>query len=290
VEGHQCRSEDETAAATAGARAVLAQFAPITRRVLAGLAPGATVVRYGVGVDNIDLAAARELGVAVAYVPDYCIDEVADHTVALLLSLMRRLPAVEAELRGGGWAGIAAARPLPALRQSTVGFLGLGRIGRAVLDRLRPFGCRVLAYDPALSPAQAAELGVGLATMEGVLGESDAVTLHMPLTAATRHLIDGERLARMRPHAVLVNTARGGLIDAEALAAALRAGRLGGAGLDVFEVEPLPADSPLRGAPRLILTPHISWYSDEAIGRLQTLAAEEVARALHGEPLRCPVR
>lgn len=286
---HQCRVEDETAAATAGARVVLAQFAPVTRRVLAGLAPGATVVRYGIGVDNIDLAAARELGVRVAYVPDYCIDEVADHTVALLLGLMRKLPTLEAELRGGGWGGIAAARPMPALGESTVGLLGLGRIGRAVVARLRPFGCRLLAHDPALGEADAAALGVARADRDTVLREAHAVSLHMPLTPQTRHAIGPEALALMRPGAVVVNTARGGLVDAEALAEALHAGQIGGAGLDVFEAEPLPADSPLRAAPRLILTPHMSWYSDGAITRLQTLAAEEAARALRGEALRCPV-
>lgn len=287
---HQCRTEDETAAATAGARVVLAQFAPVTRRVLAGLAPGATVVRYGIGVDNIDLVAARELGVAVAYVPDYCIDEVADHTAAMLLMLLRKLPALEAELRGGGWGGIAVARPMPALRSATVGFLGLGRIGRAVLARLRPFGCTFVAHDPALGPAEAAELGVTPADLADVLRQADALTLHLPLTAQTRHLLDAERLALLKPTAVVVNTARGGLIDADALAAALRAGALGAAALDVFEHEPLAADSPLRAAPRLALTPHMSWYSDDAIGRLQRLAAEEAARAVRGEPLRCPVR
>jgi D-3-phosphoglycerate dehydrogenase len=290
VVGHQCRTEEETVAAVAGARAVLAQFAPVTRAVLASLAPGATVVRYGVGVDNIDLAAAAELGVQVANVPDYCIDEVADHTVALMLSLLRKLPMLEAELRGGGWSGIAVARPMPPLRATTVGFVGLGRIGRAVMERLRPFGCSFLVADPALDQGAAAQLGATISDIDGLLAQADAVTLHLPLTATTRHLLDAARLSRMKPTAVLVNTARGGLIDADALAAALHAGRLGGAGIDVFEPEPLPAESPLRGAPRLILTPHISWYSDTAIVSLQRLAAEEIARALLGQPLRCPVR
>lgn len=287
---HQCRTEEEAAAALAGAHVALVQFAPVRRLALAALAPGATVVRYGVGVDNIDLAAARELGVRVAYVPDYCVDEVADHTAAMLLALLRKLPALERELRGGGWAGIAAARPMPPLGRATVGFLGLGRIGRAVRERLRPFGCRALVHDPALDAGGAERLGVELADLDRVLAEADAITLHLPLHAATRHLINAERLARMRPGAVLVNTARGGLIDPAALCAALAGGRLGGAALDVFEVEPLPADSPLRDAPNLLLTPHMSWYSDDAIVRLQRLAAEEAARAIRGEPLRCEVR
>lgn len=289
VAGHQCRTEEDVLAAVAGSRVVIAQFAPITRRVLASLAAGAAVVRYGIGVDNIDLEAARELGVAVANVPDYCIDEVADHTVMLLLALLRKLPALEHELRSGGWGGIAVARPLPALRNITVGLFGLGRIGRAVLARLKPFGCRFVGYDPALSGAAAAELDVELLDRAEVLRRADALTLHLPLTSQTQHMIDAAALELMKPNAVIVNTARGGLIDADALAAALHAGQIGGAGLDVFSVEPLPADSPLRNTPRLILTPHMSWYSDEAIVRLQTMAAEEAARALRGEPLRCPI-
>jgi D-3-phosphoglycerate dehydrogenase / 2-oxoglutarate reductase len=286
---HQCRDEAQVIDAIRGARVVLAQFAPITRAALASLAPGATVVRYGVGVDNIDLVAAADLGVQVAYVPDYCMDEVADHTVALLLALLRRLAPLEAELRAGGWAGIRAAGSLPPLNQIMVGFVGLGRIGRAVLARLRPFGCRFAVHDPALTADAAEALGVGLATLDELLAGADAISLHLPLTPATRHLINAERLARMRPGAVIVNTARGGLIDATALAEALRAGRLAGAALDVFEQEPLPVESPLRGAPRLTMTPHMSWYSDTAIGRLQRLAAEEAARAIRGEPLRCPI-
>jgi D-3-phosphoglycerate dehydrogenase len=289
VAGYQCRTEEAVLAAVAGSRVVIAQFAPITRRVLASLGAGATVVRYGIGVDNIDLQAARELGVAVAYVPDYCIDEVADHTVALLLALLRKLPALEHELRSGGWSGIAVAKPMPALRNTTVGLFGLGRIGRAVLSRLKPFGCRFVGYDPALTAAAAAELGVELLERTEVLRRADAISLHLPLTAQTQHMIDAAALQLMKPSAVIVNTARGGLIDADALAAALHAGKIGGAGLDVFSVEPLPADALLRNAPRLILTPHMSWYSDEAIVRLQTLAAEEAARAIRGEPLRCPV-
>jgi D-3-phosphoglycerate dehydrogenase len=288
VVAHQCRTEAETIAAIAGARVVLTQFAPMTRAVLATLAPQATVIRYGVGVDSIDLSAARDLGVAVAYVPDYCIDEVADHTVALMLALLRKLGPLEAELRSGGWGGIAAAYPLPAINSLTVGFIGLGRIGRAVLARLRAFGCRFLVHDPVLTAEAAAELGVEAADLDRVLREAHALTLHVPLMPKTRHLLNAERLALVQPGTMLVNTARGGLIDPQALAAALTSGQLGGAALDVFEQEPLPADSPLRSAPHLLMTPHMSWYSDHAIGRLQRLAAEEAARALLGQPLRCP--
>lgn len=286
---HQCKTEAEVIAAVQGAQVVLAQFAPITRAALAALAPQATVVRYGVGYDNIDIRAARELGVQVAYVPDYCMDEVADHTVALLLALARRLGPLEAELRAGGWRGIQAAGSMPALNQMTVGFIGLGRIGQAVLVRLRPFGCHFVVHDPMLSPNDATQLGVELLGLADLLSQAHAISLHLPLTPATKYLINAERLASMRQGAIIINTARGGLIDPLALAEALAQGQLAGAALDVFEQEPLPSDSPLRSAPRLILTPHMSWYSDTAIGRLQRLAAEEAARALRGERLRCPV-
>lgn len=289
LESHQCKTEAEVIEAVRGAKVVLVQFAPITRRALEVLAPDATVIRYGVGVDNIDLAAARELGVQVANVPDYCFEEVADHTVAMLLAVLRKLAPLERELRDGGWNGIAVSRPILPLNRTTIGFVGLGRIGRAVLERLKPFGCRFVASDPMLTPEIAARLDVIPLELDALLEQSDAISLHSPLTPQTYHLINAERLARMKPTAVIVNTARGGLIDAHALVDALRGGRLGGAALDVFEVEPLEPDSVLRKLEHVLLTPHMSWYSEEAMGRLQRLAAEEAARALRGQALRCPI-
>lgn len=288
VKGYQCKTEAEVLEAVRGAQVVLTQFAPVTRRVLASLAEGATVIRYGVGVDTIDLEAAAELGVKVAYVPDYCIEEVADHTVAMMLTLLRRLPALDKGVRAGRWDGIQIARPLLPLGQTTVGLVGLGRIGRAVVDRLRAFGCRFLVFDPYLTAEEASGLGVTLSELEEVLQAADALSLHIPLTQKTRHFIGEERLALLKPSAVLVNTARGGLVDTRALARALAEGRLYGAALDVFEEEPLPATSPLREVDGLLLSPHLAWYSESAIARLQRLAAEEARRAVLGEPLRCP--
>ena len=287
VTGFQCKTETEVIDAVQGSHVVLTQFAPVTRRVLASLAEGATVVRYGVGVDNIDLKAAAELGVTVAYVPDYCMDEVADHTVAMLLTLLRRLPALDKGVRAGRWDGIKIAQPLLPLDQVTVGLIGLGRIGRAVVQRLGAFGCRFSVFDPYLTSEEAAGLGVTLRELEQVLQEADALSLHIPLTKETRHFIDEERLALMKPSAVLVNTARGGLVDTQALVQALTEKRLYGAALDVFEEEPLPPNSPLREVEGLLLSPHLAWYSESALVRLQRLAAEEVKRALLGEPLRC---
>lgn len=289
VEGHQCKTEDDVIAAVGDAKVVLAQFAPITRRVLEHLGEGATVVRYGVGVDTIDLGAAKEIGIKVAYVPDYCLDEVAEHTTALLLTLLRRIPALDRGVRAGRWDGIALAKPLLPFKETTVGLVGVGRIGSEVVARLSAFGFTFLVYDPYLSQAQADELGVTLTELGELLAEADAITLHIPLTEQTQHFINQERLGQMKPTAVLVNTARGGLVDPDALVAALQAGKLRAAALDVFEEEPLPEDSPLRASENLLLTPHIAWYSERAVERLQQLAAEEAARALLGQPLRCPV-
>ena len=288
VQGYQCKTEAEVLEAVEGAQVVLTQFAPVTRRVLASLAQGATMVRYGVGVDNIDLHAAAELGVNVAYVPDYCTDEVADHTVAMMLTLLRRLPALDKGVRAGRWDGIQLARPLLPLDQVTVGLVGLGRIGRAVVERLRAFGCRFLVFDPYLTAEEASGLGVTLSELEQVFQEADALSLHVPLTKKTQHFVSKKRLVLMKPSAVLVNTARGGLVDTRALAQVLAEGRLSGAALDVFEEEPLQADSPLREVDGLLLSPHLAWYSESALARLQRLAAEEARRAVLGEPLRCP--
>ena len=289
-ESYQCRDEDELIEAAAGADALLVQFAPITDRVIAALPGCRVIVRYGVGVDNIDLEAAARYGVPVAYVPDYCLEEVADHTTALMLSLLRRLPAFDSSVRDNVWNAAGVGGALLALGEVTVGLIGLGRIGSAVVERLRPFGCRLLVHDPFIDPRQAQQLGVELVDLASLFASADAISLHMPLSAASYHLIDAASLAQLKPSAVIVNTARGGLIDAEALATALQEGRIGGAALDVFEQEPLPDDSPLRSCPNLLLTPHAAWYSARSMGRLQQLAAEEVGRALRGEPLRCPVK
>ena len=171
----------------------------------------------------------------------------------------------------------------------TVGFLGLGRIGRGTLVRLRPFGYQFVVHDPGLSEADAQTLGVQSCTRQELLARASVLVLHLPLSPATRHVVGREAIERLPRGAFVVNTARGGLIDEAALAQALASGHLAGAALDVFEQEPLPANSPLRSAPNLLLSPHAGWYSDGALGRLQQLVADEVGRALAGQPARCPV-
>lgn len=286
----QCRTAEDVATAVEGAYAVFVQFAPVTEAALARLAPGAPIVRYGVGFDNIDLPAARKLGHPVAYVPDYCVDEVADHTLAMLLSLYRKLPALDSSVRSGAWAAVATSRPLKPASDTVIGFLGLGRVGRAVLARLQPFGFQVLVADPMLDAEAATALGVSRTGFDEMLPRVDALLLHAPLTETTRHIVNDDALSRIKPGAVIVNCSRGALIDESAIARSLLDGRLAGAALDVFEIEPLPEKSPLRTAPNLLLTPHAAWYSDSAMDRLQSLAADEIDRALSGRPLRCPVQ
>lgn len=286
---HQCRTDEEVAAAVAGAQVVAVQFARFGPAAAAAVAPGATVIRYGVGYDNIDLAAARAAGLRVGYVPDYCVDEVADHTVAAILTLLRKLAPLDASVRAGDWAAVRVARPIKPFAETVIGFFGMGQIGRAVRARLGGFGFRFLVADPGLTAQAAEAAGARLVGVDELLATADLISLHAPGTPATTGFFDARRLARMQPHAMLVNSARGVLIREADLAQALVAGTIGGAALDVFETEPLPADSPLRSAPNCLLTPHAAWYSDAAIGRLQGLVAQDIARALRGEPPRRPV-
>jgi D-3-phosphoglycerate dehydrogenase / 2-oxoglutarate reductase len=210
---------------------------------------------------------------------------VADHTLALALALGRQLPAIDRRTREGVWKLAPATVPLPAFREMTFATAGFGRIARAVLARARPFGFRLAAYDPYVSDGVLAGAGVERLALDALFAEADILSLHLPLTPETRHFVDAERLARMKAHAVLVNTSRGPLVDTVALAGALERRTIGYAGLDVFEAEPLPDDHPIRRSPYALLTSHTAWYSEASLPRLQRLAAEEALRGLRGEPL-----
>ncbi|HYE57046.1 MAG TPA: C-terminal binding protein [Rhodothermales bacterium] len=282
----QCKTPEEVIAATAGADAVLAQWAPVNADVIATLDHCKVIVRYGIGVDNVDLAAAKAKGIPVCNLPDYCVDEVADHSLALALALARQLPAIDRRTREGTWKLAPATVPLLAFRDMTFATAGFGRIARAVLERARPFGFRLAAYDPYVSDAALTEAGVERLSLDALFAEADVLSLHLPLTAETRHFINAERLTQMKPHAVLVNPSRGPLVDTAALAEALEKRTIGYAGIDVFEQEPLPLDHPLRQSPYALLTSHTAWYSEASLPKLQRLAAEEVARCLRGEPLK----
>lgn len=287
---HQCRTEEETVEAVCGANVAFVNFAPVTRAVLESMADGATVIRYGIGYDTVDVAVATELGANVANVPDYGVDTVADHTVACLLTLLRRIPRFDRAVHDDGWCAPRDLGSVPGFAESTIGLVGLGQIGFAVAKRLAPFGFAVLAHDPYADANAAAAHGVRLSELDELLGAADAVSLHAPLTAETSKLLDAAAFERMRRGAFLVNTSRGGLVDQEALADAVESGTVAGAALDVFDPEPLAAESRLRKLPEVLLTPHAAFFSDSSLAALQRLAAEEADRALLGKPLRCPVR
>jgi D-3-phosphoglycerate dehydrogenase len=238
------------------------------------------IVRYGVGYDNIDVIAASEAGVPVSIVPDASSEEVASHAFALGLALIRRIPAGQAAIASGRWAGAVPA-DLNVLSKTRVGVVGMGRIGRLVARWWAAVGADVRAYDPLAHFSE-----VPSATLEELLTASDVITLHVPLTPDTRHMISGATIARMRRGSVVVNVSRGGLIDEEALAVALQAGQIAGAGLDVFEAEPLRNDHALRTAPNTILTPHIAWKSNTSLGALQTGAVERARLLLEGKEPR----
>jgi D-3-phosphoglycerate dehydrogenase len=237
------------------------------------------VVRYGVGLDNVDLVAARDIGIAVGNVPEYGHDEISNHAIALMLALHRRLFRFDRAVRARG-EGVPPPDEVPRLSTQTLGLVGFGRIGRAVARKAGAFGLRIIAHDPHLDDTLVEELGVELVDLERLLREADCVSLHVPLTAETRHMIDARALGLMKDDAMLMNIGRGGLIDEAALVAALRDGTLAGAALDVTEIEPLPPDSPLLDAPNVILTPHVAWVSRVALEELRRRTAEGCARLM----------
>jgi D-3-phosphoglycerate dehydrogenase len=280
----QCKTPTEVIQAAANADALLVQWAPITAEVIASLTRCQVIVRYGIGVDNIDLASAKARGIPVCNVPDYGIDEVADHAMALALAAARQLRPIEDRIRQGTWK-ITPVGLMPAFRDMTFATAGFGRIARAVLERARGFRFKLAAYDPYVPASVFQELGVAQLSRQGLFTESDIVSLHLPVTPDTRHMVNAQTLGEMKKTAILVNTARGPLVDLAALAAALHEGRIAAAGLDVFETEPLPAGNPILGAPNALLTSHTAWYSEKSVPTLQRKAAEEVIRALDRQPL-----
>lgn len=276
---HQVKSEDDVIAAARDADAIILQYAPITGHVLDGLPRCRVAVRYGVGVDTVDLAAATARGVMVANVPDYCIDEVSDHAIAMLLSLWRGVTTYDRAIRGGTWS-TTARPPMPRLAGRVLGVVGVGRIGAAAARKALGLSMRVIGYDPYLTSLPS---GIQKVTLDELLQQADAVTLHLPLMTESRHLINEITLRKMKPTALLVNTARGGIVDTAALVRALREGWIAGAALDTLEQEPIAGDSPLLTLPNVILNPHASWYSDQSVPELKRKTAETAVAVLRGQ-------
>ena len=269
------------------ADAIIANLVPITAELLGNAGRCRIVARLGVGVDSVDVLAATRHGIWVTNVPNYCSDEVAEHALALILGLQRRLRRSQQDLENGTWNQLAY-RGIHRAADTTLGIVGLGQLGRATARKALGVGYRVVGHDPAISEPDAVP-GVRVLGLDDLLAGSDIVSLHLPLLNATRHLIDATRIALMKPGAILINVSRGGLVDERALLAALEEGYLGGAGLDSFEEEPLPSNSSLHGRPDVMLTPHIAFLSEEALVSLQRQAADEVVRVASGQRPLNPV-
>jgi D-3-phosphoglycerate dehydrogenase / 2-oxoglutarate reductase len=278
----KCITEDDVIARCGGADALLVQWVPITRRVMKGLPHLKGIVRYGVGVDNIDLEAARELRIGVANVPTYCLEEVSNHAMAMMLSLARRIPQDHAGIVQGAW-GIGPYLPIPAFLDITLGLVSFGAIARRVAHKAKAFGFRIVAADPFLDDSVFAQEGVARVDIETLFKTADIISLHCPLVLATTHLVRRETIATMKPGVLIINTSRGGVIQESDLVEALVDGRVKGAGLDVFEREPLPVNSPLRGMPNVLLTSHAASVSTRSRVALQTKAAEAARDFLEGK-------
>jgi D-3-phosphoglycerate dehydrogenase / 2-oxoglutarate reductase len=282
-------SAEDILAVGRDADAILVTYAKLPGDLLRQLRRCKAIGRFGLGVDNIDIATATELGITVTYVPDYCMQEVSDHAMALLLALARKVPQSNALVQAGRW-DMPAVVPIHRLAGRVLGLVGFGNIPRALAPKAKAFGLRVVAHDPNVSQHALAAVGVESMSFDRLLEISDFVSIHAPLLPVTRGLFNAEVFGKMKQGACLINTARGPLVDEDALLAALDSGRLAGAALDVVAVEPLPKESRLIGRDNVVLTPHTGFYSVEALNELQTKCAADVARVLSGEPPVYPVK
>jgi len=267
---------------------IVVTYAKVTAEIINGLERCKVISRTGIGVDNVDIDAATARGIVVTRVPDYCIDEVSDHALGLLFALARKIPLANSAVHAGQWS-VGLVNPLHRLRGQTLGLVGFGQIPRALVPKAQALGLSVTAYDPYVSAEAMAAEGVKKVDVEQLLVESDFVSVHAPLTPETHHMFNREAFQKMKPSAVLINTARGPLVHEDDLVDALEAGELAGAALDVLEKEPPAAGSGLLGRTDVILTPHTGFYSEESMIDLQTKAADEVRRVLQGEKPRNPV-
>jgi D-3-phosphoglycerate dehydrogenase len=290
----QAKHEADLQDAARDCAAMITQYARIGAATIARMQRCRVIARYGVGVDIVDVEAATARGILVTNVRDYCTEEVADHAVALWLTLARKLPAYDRATHEGVWRW-QSGRPIHRLRGRVMGVVSFGQIGRAIAARALPFGVRLLAYDPFVTAAEAAAHGARLVDKATLLAEADYVIMQAPMTPETRHFLSDAEFAAMKPGAIVVNTGRGPTIDNAALHRALVAGRVAAAGLDDPEEEPAkqaawsPAGNPLFSLPNVLVTPHAAYYSEESIRTARETAASEVARVLTGRPPLFPV-
>ena len=279
---------EDIIAAAKDADALLVVFAEITKEVIDQLDNCKIISRAGVGINNIDIQAAKEKGIKVSYVPDYCIDEVSDHTLALALALNRKIRIYDEQVHNGGWA-IDGSNPIYSMNGQTWGLVGFGKIAQVVARKAQAFGFNVIAYDPFVSAATAEEFNVKVVELEEVIKEADVLSVHAPLNEHTKHIINETALRNMKNTAYLINTSRGGLVDSEALAKAIQEKWIAGAGTDVLEEEPPSSSDPLVGLGKnMLITPHMAFYSEEAKITLRKSATMEIVSVLTGKELKNP--
>ncbi len=277
-----CTTEDEVIDAAANADVVLVDLAPITERVIAGLGKCKAIVRYGIGLNNIDIDAATRAGMFVVNLPTYCVDEVATHAVALLLACNRMIVRFDADVKRHVW-DFQLHMPIIGLPDSTVGIVAFGNIAKSFARKMRAFGPRLVVYDPFVSPDSIRQEGAIPVSFDELLATSDFISLHAPLTQSTKWMIGERELKMMKKNCFLINTSRGGLIDEGALYRALSQGWIAGAGLDTTEPEPPEWSNPLIGLDNVIITPHAAFYSDKSLKELHSVAIQEAIRVIKGQ-------
>lgn len=278
----QCKTEEEVIAVVGDADGILNQYAPMTAKVMNTLKKCKIIARYGIGVDNIDVEAATKAGILVCNVPHYCLHEVSEHALALLLACVRRVPEINETVKQGQWS-YKLHRPIYRIHGSILGIVGLGNIGRMVAKKVQNWGLKILANDPYIEDDVFGAHGAIRASFEQVLHESDFISAHVPLTEETQHMFSYEQFKMMKRSAYFINTSRGKVVNEEGLYKALEEACLAGAALDVMEKEPPASDHPLFRFSNVLVTPHIAWFSERSAEDLQRMAAEEVARVLKGE-------
>lgn len=278
----QCKTEEDVIRECKDASGLIDQYAPITRKVMESLPDLKVVGRYGVGVNTIDVDAATELGIQVLNVPDYCMDEVSNQAISLMLACHRKLNILNSQVHHNGW-DYKIAKPIHRLQGQTLGLLGFGRIPKMVAQKAKAFGLNIIAYDPYVTPEVGLQYNVTILPLKDVLQKADIISVHVPLTKDTENLLNEQTLSWMKPEAIVINTSRGPLIDEKALYHALKDKKLGYAGLDVTVQEPIQKDNPLLTLDNVIITPHVAWYSEEAELELKTKVAQGVADVLSGK-------
>ncbi|SEA76396.1 D-3-phosphoglycerate dehydrogenase [Thalassobacillus cyri] len=278
----QCKTEEEVIEACRDADGIITQYAPFTEKVINNLEKCKVIARYGIGVDSIDVNAASEKGITVCNVTDYCLDEVSDHAMALLLSAARKVTLLNNHVKNNDW-NFNLGKPIHRLRGQVLGLVGFGNIPQRLAEKAKAFGLQIITYDPYIDETAAGEKGARLVDFDSLLAEADFVSVHAPLTKATQHMMNEEAFQKMKPTAYLINTARGGLVDEAALEGAVKNKEIAGAAIDVMEQEPPVTDHSLLAYEEMIITPHVAWYSEASEAELKRKTAQNVADVLTGK-------